>query len=135
MPSSRCRSRPAALARGLGFGFGVGVAGDGVRHRFSVALVAVADLDGFQVERGEHQLHFAPDQGGIDLVGVGVQRHGGGLGHHAVFRPQERLGQIGAGGYVRGAPEPVPAGLPPIQRGLSGLGMGAAVVTVFPPRP
>ena len=46
-----------------------------------------ADLDAGQVERVEHQLDFAPDQGRVDLVGVAVQRHGGGLGDAAVLLP------------------------------------------------
>jgi hypothetical protein len=33
-------------------------------------LVAVADLDGLQVEWGEDELNAAPDQPGVDLVGV-----------------------------------------------------------------
>jgi hypothetical protein len=52
-------------------------------------MVAVADLDDLEVERGEHQLDLPPGQRGLDLVGVAVQRHRRGLGHGAQLRPQE----------------------------------------------
>jgi len=57
----------------LGSGLGVGVAGDQVRHRGSVGAAAVADVDLFEVERGEHQLDLASGQRRLDLVGVAVQ--------------------------------------------------------------
>lgn len=44
-----------------------------MRQGFPIALVAVADLDGFQVERAEHQLNPPSDQRRVDLVGVGVR--------------------------------------------------------------
>lgn len=43
----------------------------------------------------------------LDLVGGGVQRHGGGLGDYPVFQPQERLGQVIEGWPGRGLPEPL----------------------------
>ena len=63
-----------------------------------------------------------------------MQRHRRGLGDHAVLRPQERLGQIVRGRHRRGPPEPGPAAVPAVQRGLPGLGVGAAVVLGFDPR-
>ena len=110
------------------------MAGDVVRQSFAVTLALVSDLDGFHVERGEHQLHLAADQRGVDLEGVAVQRHRRGLGDRAVLRPQERLGQIGCRGHRRGPAQPRPAAVPALQRGLPGLGMHAAVVLGFDPR-
>ena len=59
--------------RCLRSGLGVRVPGDVVRQRRSVASVLVADLDVFQVERGEHHFDLPTGQRGLDLVGVAVQ--------------------------------------------------------------
>ena len=40
------------------------------------------------------ELDAAADEGGVDLVGVAVQRDRRGLGHRAVLGPQERLTQL-----------------------------------------
>jgi hypothetical protein len=50
-----------------------------VRYRGTATLLAVAHLDALQIERGEHQLHPAAGQGGVDPVGVDVQGNGRGL--------------------------------------------------------
>jgi hypothetical protein len=56
---------------------------DGGAHRPAVP----ADLDLGEVERVEHQLDPPADQRGVDLVGIAVQGHGGGLGDGAVLGP------------------------------------------------
>ena len=73
--------------RGFGFRFRVRVPPDVVRDRQPHRRAGQTDLDAGQVERVEHQLHFPPDQGRVDLVAVAVQRHGRGLGDAAVLLP------------------------------------------------
>jgi hypothetical protein len=104
------------------------MAGDLVRQRPAGVSAAQAHLQAGQVEGVEDQLDTAADQGGVDLVAVAVQAHQGGLGHGAVLRPQERLGQIGRDRDGEGA-----AGHPPGQGRLSGLGVHAAVVDALHP--
>src|SRR5690349_20178310 len=62
-----------------GAGLGVPVPADGERDGLADGLALVPHVDVSQVERVEHELHGAPDQGRVDLVEVAVQRHGGGL--------------------------------------------------------
>ena len=91
-----------------------------------------ADLDAGQVERVEDQLDLAQGQGRVDLVGVAVQRHRGGLADGAPLAPQERLVQLGGSGQRRrGA---VPAVRPPLRGCLPGFGMHPAVIDRFCPR-
>jgi hypothetical protein len=71
----------------------VDVAADPVRDRDPHRPALVADLEGGQVERVEHDLDRAADQRGVDLVAVAVQADRRGLGHPATLRPQERLVQ------------------------------------------
>ena len=128
-PGRRRRGR----LRCFGAGFRVCVAGDLERHRVPVAVVAVADLDVFEVERGEHQLDPPADQGGFDLVGVAVQRHRRGLGDDPLFGPQERLGQRVGRGHHRAVPGRCQPVLPPGQWGLPGLGVDLVVVDGLDP--
>lgn len=109
------------------------MAGDDVRHRLPMGDLAVTDLDGFQIERAEHQFHLPPDERWINLKGVAVQRYYSGLGDGAVLRPQESLGEILGGGHPRSAAQVGPAVLPAVHRGLAGLGVGAAMVFGFNP--
>jgi hypothetical protein len=71
----------------------MGMAADAVRDRQPHRCTVVADLDLGEVKRVEDQLPTAPDQRRVNLVGVSVQGHRGGLGHAAAFLPQKRLGQ------------------------------------------
>src|SRR5664279_1619510 len=78
---------------GTGFGFGarVDVAPDLVADRDTHVPALVADLQIGQVEGVEDELDAASDQGGVDFVGVAVQRYRRGLGDQATLGPQERL--------------------------------------------
>ena len=114
------------LAAGLlGAGLGVGVPADLERDGLAEGPPVVADLDVFQVEGVEDQLGLAAGQQLADLVGVAVQRHGGGLGDGAVLAPQERLAQLGRG---RQRQRDRDAFLPAAQRGCPGLGVRPDVV-------
>jgi hypothetical protein len=86
----------------VGSGLGVDVASDDVRDRVAHGAAVPADLDPGQVERVEDELDLAPDQHGVDLVLVGVQPDGGGLGDGAPLRPQERLPQLRRRRHPRG---------------------------------
>jgi hypothetical protein len=66
----------------------MGVPGDVVRQRFPVAHVLVADLDVFEVERGEHHVDPPTGDRGLDLIGVAVQRNGRGLDDGADYQDQ-----------------------------------------------
>ena len=116
----------------LGAGLGVGVAADEVRDRLPGGAALPAHLDAGQVERVEDQLDLASGQGGIDLVGVAVQRDGGGLADGAPLAPQERLVQLGGVWQRRRIAGPALG--PPLERGLPGLGVDAGVVDGFRPR-
>src|SRR5262249_57888372 len=88
--------RPGGRGRWLlGAGFGVGVPADDVRDGLPGGASPPADLDAGEVKGVEDQLDLAGGQGGIDLVGVAVQRHGRGLADGAPLAPQERLVQLG----------------------------------------
>ena len=71
----------------LGSGAGVDVSSDPVGDALDHRPPPEADLDLGQVEGVEDNLDSAPDQGGVDLVGVAVQGYRGGLGHGPALRP------------------------------------------------
>ena len=81
-----------------------------------------------EVEGVEDQLDAAPDQSRVDLVGVGVQRDGRGLGYGAPLGPQERLMQLGGCWQRRRF-----GGGEPGRRGLLGFRMHALVVDGLDP--
>src|SRR5207237_409830 len=85
---------PAVRAAALG----VGGAAEDVRDRVPGWPALPAHLDASEVERVEDQLHLAAGQRGVDLVGVAVQRHRGGLADGAALAPQERLVQLAGAG-------------------------------------
>ncbi len=114
---------PGVSGRALGWVWRVITFGRG-----PVAPFAVADFDAFQVKRGERQLDLASGQGGFDLVGVDVQRPGGGFGDRAQLGPQKRLGQRAGAGHDRAAPGGLPAVVPAGQGCLSGLQMHLVVI-------
>jgi hypothetical protein len=58
----------------------VGVAADLERQRRARVGSVEADPQEGQVERVEHELDLPPDQAGVDLITVAVQRDQGGLG-------------------------------------------------------
>ena len=102
------------------------VCGDGPAHRPAL----VFDLDDGQVERGEQQIHDAADQGCVDRIAVGVQRHRGGGGDPALFAPQKRAPQQpGIRARRRGAA----LGVIALHRGGAGFRMHAAVVLLMKP--
>jgi hypothetical protein len=106
----------------------VGVAADSDRHRGSHGPVVPADFDSGQVEGVEDEFDFAADEGGVDLVGVGEQRHGGGFGHGSGLRPQERFAdQVGIGDGRGGG------GGEPFEGGGAGLGVDAVVIDGLDP--
>src|SRR5512135_3526705 len=103
------RGRLGALLAVAGAGLGVAVPADGERDGGPGGLPAGPDLDAGQVERVEDQLDVPPGEPGVDLVGVAVQGHQGGLGRPAPLGPQERLAQpsrVGDGPLGRGGPRP-----------------------------
>jgi hypothetical protein len=120
--------RRRRVGAGLGFGARVDVAADLMADRDTHAAVLVADLEVAQVEGVEDELDAASDQGGVDFVGVAVQRHRRGLGDQASLGPQERLMQ-GRRGRQHGRV----GGREPGQWCLAGLGMDALVVQGFDP--
>jgi hypothetical protein len=75
------------------------------------------------------QLDPVAAQRGVDLVVVAGQADGGGLGDHADHRPAKRLAQEHRVGGARW-----PAGLPPGDRGLAGLGVDPGVAHLLGPR-
>ena len=119
----------------LGFGFRVGVAGDGVRQGFPIRLVAVADLDGFQVERVRTPAppcaRPAPRRPGRCWRAATRWRSWSRMRYS---RPQERLGQIiGASawpGCGPAGPSRPPSG--PADSARSRYGRGGGIR--FPPR-
>jgi hypothetical protein len=70
------------------------VLGDPAAH----APVLEAHVDAGEVEGVEDQLDLLPDQGGVDLVDVAVERDCGGLGDAALDRPEEGLRERLGGG-------------------------------------
>src|ERR1700694_1087856 len=74
------------------------------------------------------QLDPPADEGGVDAVGVALERDSGGAGHFAGDRPAERFPQpVGVAPAGRAAP------LEAFDRRLFGLGVGAAVGDLFGP--
>ena len=71
----------------FGAGLGVGVAADPVGDRGAEAALLVADLDVGEVEGVKDQFDPAACKQRVDLVGVGVQRHGRVGGDGAVLGP------------------------------------------------
>jgi hypothetical protein len=114
----------------FGAGLGVGVAADPVGDCLAEGALLVADLDVGEVEGVEDQLDPAADQQRVDLVGVGVQRHGRAGGDGAVLGPQERLAQLRGGGPGQRGGRP---GLPASQRRRAGLGVDPGVVVGLHP--
>ena len=74
---------------------GVDVAADVVRDGPAHHAALVFDLEDGQVERGEQHVDGAPDERGVDVVAVAVQRDRGEGGHLALLPPQERAPQLG----------------------------------------
>jgi hypothetical protein len=81
------------------------VAADVVRDGSAHGPALVFDLDDGQVERSEQQVDGAPDQRGVDLVAVAVQRHGRDRGDLALsrHRPPGAAAPSGRGGRAVGA--------------------------------
>ena len=100
-----------------GFGVGVHVPADDVRDRGAQVAAGVADGDVGQVERVEDELDAPADQGGVDLVGVAVQRDGRGLGHGAVLGPAgtPRAAGPGTGSQAARRPGTGPAAACPVS--------------------
>ena len=122
---------PGRCGRGrwqVGAGVGMDVTPDPLRDGGSHRSALVAHLQGGQVERVEHDLDPASDQGGVDLVGVAVQARRGGLGDPAGVGPQERLVQQ-FGGRRRGWA----GGQEPFQRFVAGLAVDPLVVDGLDP--
>ncbi len=113
-----------------GFHRGVHVAADAVRDGAAHRPALVFDVDDGQVERGEQQIHDAPDQACVDLVPVAVQRHRGGGGDPALLAPQERAPQQPRIRPRRRGPA---LGVVALGRGGAGFRMHAAVVLLVQP--
>ena len=117
-------------AAASGFHRGVHVAAD-VVDGSAHGPALVFDLDDGQVERSEQQVDGAPDQRGVDLVAVAVQRHGRDRGDLALLTPQERPAQQRR---VRPWRAGASVSVVTLDGGGAGLRMHAAVILLMQPR-
>ena len=134
-PNSRSPSPAAGSGSGVsGLAFGWAWREMVCGTAFPYALVAVADLDGFQVERVRTPAppcaRPGPRRPGRCWRAATRWRSWSPRGIRTTGTPRSDSSAVGIAG-VR--PKPVPAGFPAGQRGLPGLGMGAAVVFGFDP--
>jgi hypothetical protein len=101
----------------------VGVTTDPVWDTGAHRPVLVADLDRGQIERIEHALDFATNEGDVDFEDVAVDADGRCFGDGAMLGPQERFMQLGWGRDRERA-----ACDEPVQRCLFRFGMDPTVI-------
>ena len=85
----RGRFGPGGLGNGA-----VGVAPRDERRRHTGLGAVQVDLDAREVLRVIAQLDTAPDEGGVDAIGVALERDRGGAGHPPCHRPPEGLSEL-----------------------------------------
>ena len=109
----------------------VGVPSDHVGNGGADGTVFVEHVDLGEVERVEDQLDVPSDEGGIDLVAVGVEADGRGFGDEPGLCPQERFtDRLGCGQHRRRVAN---RSIETFDRCLSGFGVDLPVVVLFDP--